>query len=97
MKNITYGLSTEKGHFSVEGRLLGRGAACDLTELQRRNGNVSQMAEGKSAQGCGRLRCRQQESIMEVWEAHLRMDVPRKTVESHQHYSRMEVTLSSFP
>lgn len=48
LKNITYGLSTEKGNFNVEGRLLGRDAANDFTELQRRSGHVNQTMEGRA-------------------------------------------------
>lgn len=56
VKNITYGLSTKKGHLHVEGRLLRRDAACDPTHSQRRSGNASQIAEGKSPHGLRRLR-----------------------------------------
>lgn len=49
LKNVTYGLSTEKGTFNVKRRLLGRDAANASTELQRRSGHVNQTMEGRAS------------------------------------------------
>ena len=84
MKNMTSGLRTEKGHFSAERSLFRRDEAWDLTELQRRSGNVTQMGMARSPRGCEGWGAESKAQSWKAWEAQLRTDVLRKTVESHQ-------------
>lgn len=90
MKNITYGLSSKKGHFCTKGRLLGRDAASDLTELQGRSGIVSQTVEGQGLTGSRRMK---EEGRARVVQAQLKMGVLRKTGELVKYFRiRSDIT-----